>query len=118
MTHRLMSKELILLAYSISNFLPRFNFFFFRNYYFVLIYFFCSITQQVIIAQSRAGTCPRAVRPLPKRIGGGGRECALWLFLRRRGHRNGRLLVSAPNLLSFCFLPHIQSPSPLLSSLA
>lgn len=46
-----MSKELILLAYSISNFLPRFNFFFFRNYYF-LIYFICSITQKAIASQS------------------------------------------------------------------
>ena len=54
MTHRLMSKELILPAYSISNFLLRFNFF--RNYYFVLIYFICSITQQDIAAQSRVGS--------------------------------------------------------------
>lgn len=53
MTHRLMSKELILPAYSISNFLLRFNF---LEIIIVLIYFICSITQQDIAAQSRVGS--------------------------------------------------------------
>lgn len=51
MTHRFMSKELTLPAYSISDFLPRFKFK--KNV--VLIYFVCSIIQQDTTALHRVG---------------------------------------------------------------
>lgn len=82
------------------------------------MYFICSTTQQDIAAQSRAGGWPRAVRPLPKRPGVGGRGKVLGLFLRQGGHRSGRPLVFASNLLSFCLFSHLQPLLLLRSRLA
>lgn len=94
MTHWLMSKELILSAYSISNFLPRFNF---LENYLVLIYFVCSITQQGIAAQSRVGSSKRS---------GGGQGYALQL-------RKGGTVVGGSG---FCLKPSLilpPTPSPV-----